>query len=146
MSTLDDLLAPKSVAIVGASNDPSRIGGRPVNFLKLHGYKGAIYPVNPKYEEVQGIKAYPTLDDVPGDIDFTLVAVPARLVLDVVRQAVARQVKTVMIFSSGFSEMNEKGRGMQEELTALARGHSTRIIGPNCLGLFNSAIKFISSF
>ena len=146
MTTLDDLLSPKSVAIVGASDDPARIGGRPVHLLKLHGYEGEIYPVNPKHEQVQGIKAYPSLNEIPGDLDFVLVAVPARLVVDIVRQAVAKRVKTVLIFSSGFSELNQEGRQMQDELTAMARQSESRIIGPNCLGLFNSAINFFCSF
>jgi acetate---CoA ligase (ADP-forming) len=146
MTTLDDLLTPKSTAIVGASNDPARIGGRPVFLLKEFGYQGVIYPVNPKYEEVQGIKAYPSLSGIPGEVDFALIAVPAKSVIDIVREAVTKRVKTVIIFSSGFSELGEEGRGMQDELAKIARESEIRIIGPNCLGLFNSAIKFYCSF
>ncbi len=146
VTTLDDLFTPKSVAIVGASNDPARIGGRPVLLLKDLGFKGAIYPINPKLEEVQGIKAYPSLNDIPGPVDFALVAVPAKIVNSIVRQAVTKRVKTVMIFSSGFSELGEEGRVMQDELAAIARESEVRIIGPNCLGLFNSAIRFYCSF
>ena len=72
MTTLDDLLTPKSVAVVGASDDPTRIGGRPLSFFKNLGYEGAIYPVNPRRDEVQGLKAYPSLKEIDGDIDFVL--------------------------------------------------------------------------
>ena len=146
MTTLDDLLSPKSVAIVGASDDPARIGGRPVRLLKTLGFEGAIYPVNPKHDAVQGIKAYPTLNDIPGPVDFALIAVPAKLVADIARQAVAKRVKTVLIFSSGFSESGAEGERMQDELKAIADRSDIRIIGPNCLGLFNSSAGFFCSF
>jgi acyl-CoA synthetase (NDP forming) len=146
MTTLDDLLTPKSVAVVGASDDPTRIGGRPVSFFKNLGYEGAIYPVNPNRDEVQGLRAYPTLNDIDGPIDFVLVAVPAKGVVDVVNDAVAKKVKTVMIFSSGFGEMNEAGQKAQDELTRIAHESGVRIIGPNCLGVFNSAINFYPTF
>ncbi len=146
MTTLDDLLSPRSVAVVGASDDPTRIGGRPIAFFKNLGYEGAVYPINPNRETVQGIKAYPTLGDVDGAIDFVLVSVPAKGVLDVVRQATEKNAKTVMIFSSGFGEMNEAGQQAQEELTAIAKQTGIRIIGPNCLGVFNSAINFYPTF
>ncbi len=146
MTTLDDLLTPKSVAVVGASDDPTRIGGRPVSFFKNLGYAGAIYPVNPNRDEVQGLKAYPSLRAIDGAIDFVLVAVPAKGVIDVVNDAVAKKVKTVMIFSSGFGEMNEAGQKAQDELTRIARASGVRIIGPNCLGVFNSAINFYPTF
>ena len=77
MTTLQDLLCPTSVAVVGASGDPLRIGGRPLNYFKSFGFEGDIYPVNPKREEVQGLKAYPTVTDIPGQVDFVLVAVPS---------------------------------------------------------------------
>lgn len=146
MTTLDDLLTPKSVAVVGASDDPSRIGGRPLSFFKNLGYEGEIYPVNPNRDTVQGLKAYPSLNDVSGEIDFVLVAVPAKGVIDVVRDAAAKKAKTVMIFSSGFGEMNEAGQQAQDELTRIARETGVRIIGPNCLGVFNSAINFYPTF
>ena len=146
MTTLDDLLSPKSAAIVGASNDPTRIGGRPVFLLKNLGYKGKIYPVNPKHEEVQGIKAYPKLGDIPGSVDFALIAVPAKIVVDVVHEAVEKRVKTALIFSSGFSELGAEGGRMQQELVTIARQSDIRLIGPNCLGMYNSATRFFCSF
>lgn len=146
MTTLDDLVTPRSVAIVGASDNPSRIGGRPLAFFKNLGYEGQIFPVNPNRDKVQGIDAYPSLKEINQDIDFVLVAVPAKGVIDVMKEAVERRAKTVMIFSSGFGEMNEEGQRMQDELTRIARESGVRVIGPNCLGVFNSSINFYPTF
>ncbi len=146
MTTLDDLLSPSSVAVVGASDDPLRIGGRPLNYLKSFGFEGYIYPVNPKRDEVQGLKAYPTVSDIPGAVDFVLVAVPAPLVVDVTREAAMKGAKTVLIFSSGFAEESERGAVMQAELSQIAAETGVRILGPNCLGMFNSEHNFYATF
>lgn len=146
MTTLDDLITPRHVAVVGASDDPSRIGGRPLHFFLTKGYEGAVYPVNPNRETVQGVKAYASLADVPGDVDFVLVAVPAPGVNDVVRVAVAKGARNVMIFSSGFAEASEEGAAWQEEMKAIIAGTNTRIVGPNCLGMYNHAIRFYPTF
>ena len=146
MTTLDDLITPGSVAVVGASDNPERIGGRPLNYFLNYGFDGAVYPVNPNRDVVQGAKAYPTLSDVPGSVDFVLVAVPAPHVLGVMREAIAKQAKCVMIFSSGFAEVGPEGAAWQAELTELARTSGTRVIGPNCLGVFNHAHHFYPTF
>lgn len=146
MTTLDDLITPRSIAVIGASDNPTRIGGRPLAYFINNKFQGEIYPINPNRDTVQGLKAFPTLEAVDGSIDFALVAIPAKGVVDVVRQAAAKKVKTVMIFSSGFGEMNEEGQAAQDELTRIARETGTRIIGPNCLGVFNSHIGFYATF
>lgn len=146
MTTLQDLLCPTSVAVVGASDDPLRIGGRPLNYFKSFGFEGDIYPVNPKRDEVQGLKAYPTVTDIPGPVDFVLVAVPAPLVVQVTKEAAAKGAKTVLIFSSGFAEESESGARMQAELSQIAAETGVRILGPNCLGVFNSEHNFYATF
>jgi acyl-CoA synthetase (NDP forming) len=146
MTTLDDLLAPRSIAIVGASDDPTRIGGRPLRHMINQRFEGGIYPVNPKRDTVQGLRAYPTLLDIEGDVDFVLVAVPAPMVAQAVRDAAAKKARTVMVFSSGFAEIGPEGTAMQDELTAIARASGVRIIGPNCLGAFNSETRFYPTF
>ncbi|MFK7942386.1 MAG: acetate--CoA ligase family protein [Paracoccaceae bacterium] len=146
MTTLDDLITPGSVAVVGASDNPARIGGRPLNYFLNYGFPGDVYPVNPNRDIVQGAKAYPTLSDVPGQVDFVLVAVPAPAVIGVVREAIAKQAKCVMIFSSGFAEVGDEGAALQAELTELARSSGTRVIGPNCLGVFNHGHHFYPTF
>ncbi|WP_420391491.1 acetate--CoA ligase family protein [Acuticoccus sp.] len=145
-TTLADLLTPRSVAIVGASDNPLRIGGRPLSYMKSKGFGGAIYPVNPTRDTVQGLTAYPSLDDIGADVDFVLVATPAATVPEVVRQAAERNAKAVLIFSSGFAEMNAAGGRLQDEIVAVARETGVRVIGPNCLGLYNSAHNFYPTF
>ena len=146
MTTLDDLITPRHVAVVGASDNPTRIGGRPLHFFLTMGYEGAVYPVNPNRDTVQGTKAFPTLSDVPGEVDFVLVAVPAPAVNGVIREAVAKGTKNVMIFSSGFAEASEEGAAWQEEMKEIIAGSSTRIVGPNCLGMYNHRIRFYPTF
>jgi acyl-CoA synthetase (NDP forming) len=146
MTTLEDLLAPRSIAIVGASDDPTRIGGRPLRHMINQRFQGGIYPVNPKRDTVQGLRAYPTLLDIEGDVDFVLVAVPAPLVAQAVRDGAAKGARTVMVFSSGFAETGPDGIAMQNDLTAIARATGVRIIGPNCLGAFNSETRFYPTF
>ncbi|HUS54245.1 MAG TPA: acetate--CoA ligase family protein [Thermohalobaculum sp.] len=146
MTTLDDLLNPRSIAIVGASDDHTRIGGRPLRHMIDQRFQGGIYPVNPKRDTVQGLRAYPSLCDIDGDLDFVLVAVPAPMVVDQVRAAAAKNARTVMVFSSGFAETGPEGTTMQDELTAVARATGVRVIGPNCLGAFNSDTRFYPTF
>ena len=146
MTTLDDLVSPRSIAVVGASDNPTRIGGRPLAYFIKEKFAGDIYPINPNRDVIQGLKAYPSLGDVSGHVDFVLVAIPAAGVVDVVRQAAAKGAKTTMIFSSGFGEMSEEGSAMQQELTNIARQTGMRIVGPNCLGMFNSSIGFYATF
>jgi len=146
MITLDHLLSPSSVAVVGASDNPSRIGGRPLNYFLNKGFEGDIYPVNPNRDTVQGARAWPSLSDVPGDVDFVLIAVPAPAVNDVIREAVAKNAKTVMIFSSGFAEASAEGAAWQDEMSGIIAGTQTRIVGPNSLGLFNHRLRFYPTF
>ena len=145
-TTLEDLTGPRSIAIVGASDDPTRIGGRPLSHMIAQSFDGAVYPVNPKRDTVQGLRAYPSLDDVPGEVDFALIAVPAPLVAEQVRAAGRKGARTAMVFSSGFAETGEEGAALQEGLVAAAREAGVRVIGPNCLGAFNSAHRFYPTF
>ncbi len=146
MTSLADLLNPKSIAIVGASDDPTRIGGRPVSHMIRQRFEGGVYPVNPNRDTIQGLKAYPSLAAIDGDVDFVLVAVPAAGVAEIVRQAAAKRAKTVMVLSSGFAEIGGEGVALQDELTALARETGVRIVGPNCLGAFNAKTRFYPTF
>lgn len=140
------LLAPQSVAIVGASDDPRRIGGRPLAYMKRFGFAGRLIPVNPTKATVQGLAAVPTVDDIEGTIDFALIAVPAKLVPEAVRASARKGAGTALIFSSDFAEAGEAGAALQAELVGIARDTGIRIIGPNCLGAFNAATGFVPSF
>lgn len=145
-STLDDLVNPPSIAIVGASDNPVRIGGRPLAHLLRHGYAGDIYPVNPKSDTIQGLKAYPSVADIDGNVAYVLIAVPAKSVPEVVAQSAAKGAKTALIFSSGFSEMGGEGIALQDAITKTARETGVRIVGPNCLGAFKASANFYPTF
>lgn len=143
---LDPLINPRSVAIIGASASVHRVGGRPLRYLIEHGYDGAIYPVNPTRDEVQGVKAYPSIKDVPEAVDCAIVAVPASIVLDTLRDCAKAGVRCAVIFSSGFAETGETGARMQAELGDIARASGMRILGPNCLGVLNLTRNWFGTF
>jgi acyl-CoA synthetase (NDP forming) len=143
---LGPLLDPGAIAILGASNDPTRIGGRPLRYMLEAGFDRPIYPVNPNRGTVQGLKAYPTIAEVPGPVDCALVAVPAGIVVEALEACAAEGVKSAVIFSSGFAETGAEGAARQARLVEIARRKGIRIVGPNCLGLFNAAIGFYATF
>lgn len=133
--SLDALLSPESVAIIGASNSPGRIGGRPINSLIQSGFKGKIYPVNPKYSEVQGLPAFSSITEVPGPVDCAIIAVPVVDVVETMRACADAGVRSAVVFTSGLAESSERGAELQKQLTAIARDSGMRMVGPNCLGV-----------
>jgi acetate---CoA ligase (ADP-forming) len=143
---LERLLRPTSVAIIGASDEPTRIGGRPLAYLLAAGFKGAIYPVNAKRSTVQGVRAYPSIGAVPDKVDVAVIAVSADQTVEVVRDCASRGVGAAVIFSAGFAETGAAGDQMQDRIAALARAGGMRVLGPNCLGLFNTQIGFYPTF
>lgn len=145
-TSLDALFCPRSVAILGASDDATRISGRPVRYLIEGGFKGSIYPVNPNREMVQGLKAYKSLAEVPETPDVALLAVPAALTEQAVRECVEKGVKGAVIFSAGYAESGEDGLAIQARIAEIARTGGLRLLGPNCLGIFNPQIGFYGTF
>ena len=146
-ASLTAMLRPRSVAIVGASNDPTRIGGRPLRYYRENGFPGAVYPINPNRDEIQGLKAYPDIASLPEAPDLVLVAIPAAAVVETAEQAAAKGARAMVIFSSGFAEMEDgDGPAMQRRLGEIARESGMRIAGPNCLGVFNAAIGHYCTF
>ena len=134
---LTPLLAPRSIAILGASNDATRIGGRPLAYMKLSGFKGAVYPVNPNRTEVQGVRAYPSVADLPEAPDVAIVAVPAGIAVTAVEELGRKGAKAALVFTAGFAEVDAAGEAAQARMVAHARAHGMRVLGPNCLGVFN---------
>jgi acyl-CoA synthetase (NDP forming) len=143
---LDALMSPRSIAIIGASQEPTKIGGRPVDLLRRHGYAGRIYPINPKASTVQGLQAYASVSDVPEAPDLAIIAVDAERAAEAVEQCASRGVRSVVVFSSGFAELGEQGRAMQDRLQHAARKGGMRLLGPNCLGAVSIAEKSIATF
>lgn len=135
-SDLNPLFRPKSVAVVGAS-DPDRPSGLPLKNLLELGYKGKIYPVNPKRDVVQGLKAYPSLLDIADEVDVAIIVIPAHGVPDVVRQCIEKGVKAAVILVASFAELDEEGKKRQDEIVEIARKSGLIILGPNTNGLVN---------
>lgn len=136
---LDPIFKPRSVAFVGASNSLRKWGGRVLAMALDAGFPGAIYPVNQREERVQGLKAYPALADIPDQIDLAVITVPAAQVPSIFEQAAAKGVRGAVVISSGFAEVGEEGRRLQEEIKAIAREGGIRFVGPNCMGIWSAA-------
>lgn len=131
---LDALFHPTSIAVIGATRELNRIGGRPIQFLRAHGYPGRIYPINPKYSDIDGLRCYPALAAVPEPVDLVIVAIGAAGVMKALEEAAARRVKGAVVFSAGFAETGPEGRDLQEALRRFARQRGIRILGPNTQG------------
>ena len=143
---LDVLFRPNSVAVMGASSDEKKIGGRPIFYLKHYNFEGDIYPINPNYDEIQGVKAYKSLSDVPGDVELALIALPSVMVEDAVRACADKGVKATVIFSSGYAETGDDGAEAQARLLQIGRDAGMRIMGPNCMGLAGFDARMIMTF
>ena len=131
------LVNPRAVAVVGASNDLTRIGGQPLKLLTEFGFQGKVYPVNPKYPEIKGLACYKDIASVPKPCDVALVALSSQHVLGVIEQCGAAGIPFAIVLSAGFSEVGGDGIALQEQLIATARRCGVRVIGPNCLGMLN---------
>ena len=139
-------LNPKSVAIVGASTDSEKIASVILRNVIEGGYNGKIYPINPKYEEVQGRKAYPTVLEVEDSLDLVCIAIPYQFVDEIVDQCIEKKVKTVVIISAGFKETGKEGKELEESITQKLKDAGIRLLGPNCLGFINNRAKLNLSF
>jgi len=132
------LFNPKSVALIGASGDLSKNASRPQRYLARHKFAGAIYPVNPGRDEIQGVKAYRSVNDVPAAIDHAYIMVPAAAVLGVVEECCTKNIRVATIFSDGFAESGADGADLQNKIVNLARDGGMRLLGPNSMGVINT--------
>jgi acetyltransferase len=137
---------PGSIAIIGASANLGKLGGRPVAALLRKGYAGTIYPINPRYEKVGGLPCYPSIADVPDDVDLAIIAVPIGETLDALEQCARKKVRAAVVFTAGFAEVGAEGRALQQAISDLARRSGMRILGPNCLGLVSFHNGVMASF
>ena len=144
------MLHPRAIAVIGASADLSKINGRPLKHLVDKGYGGRILPVNPKYREIAGLACYPDIASLPRgddwDVDMAVVAVPASEVIASIEALGARGVPAAVVFSSGFGEMGEDGRALEQRLAATAREAGVLLCGPNCLGFINAFENVYATF
>jgi len=144
--SLDPLMRPQSVAVIGASDEPARIGGRPVYSMLAGKYQGRLYPVNPSRDTVQGLKAYASIKDVPETVDSAVISVPASVAIDVIRECAEAGVKSAVVFTSGFAEIGDAGLDGQAEIARIVQQSGMRIVGPNCLGVFTLDIGWFGTF
>lgn len=146
LERLDGLLEPRSVAIVGASGDPTRIGGRPIELLRRWGFPGDVVAVNPKYDEVGGVPCVAQVSDLETAPDVAYVVLPARAVPDAVRACAERGVAYVVVSTGGFSETGEEGARWEQEVRDVVRDSPMRLLGPNCEGIWNVHGRFPLTF
>lgn len=143
---IEALLRPRSIAILGASADFQKLNGRTLKALIDKGYAGRIYPVNPKYPEIAGLRCYADVTELPDGIDLAIVAVPAKQVPRTLRLLGERKVAAAIVFSSGFSEVGGGGVTLEQELSTAIRESGVRVLGPNCLGLINAFDNVMATF
>ncbi|MGM9951237.1 MAG: acetate--CoA ligase family protein [Lysinibacillus sp.] len=143
---IEKMIDPASIAVIGASQDVKKTGGRLLKYLVDNGFPGEVYPVNPKAEEIRGYRAYPSLADVPFPVDLACIVVAAKLVPKVMLDCLEKGIKNVMIYSSGFAETGEDGRRIQEEVLAIASKGNIRILGPNTIGLASPSKQIYTAF
>lgn len=146
MRNLDRFFHPRSIAIVGASEDFAKVNGRPLKYLLDKAYAGKIYPINPKYDELAGLRCYPDIEAVPEPIDLAIVAVPAAHAKAAVQACARAKAGGVVVFSSGYGEMGEEGRARERELAEAARAGDMPLCGPNTLGFWNAFERVIATF
>ena len=138
--------SPRSIAVVGASDSVTKIGGIPLDYLKRFGFEGRIFPVNPRSPSVQGMPTFASLSAIDEPVDLAIVAVPQSLLAGVLDDAIAAQVQSMVLFSSGYAEVGEEGRRAQELLATRTAQAGIRLIGPNCLGYMNVARNVYATF
>src|SRR5205823_12822648 len=143
---LDTLFAPESIALIGASRDLEKIPGRLLSMLRKNNYPGKIYPINPNYGDIDGLRVYPSIADVGQPVDLALVIIPARAVLGALEQCAAAGVKNAVIISSGFAEEGGDSAAMQDSIAALAKKTGMRISGPNAEGFLSEVQKVAATF
>ena len=138
MHSLDTIMRPRSVAVIGASTRAHTIGSDIMKRLQEYGFKGSIYPVNPKGGIVEGLPAVKTVLDIEGPVDMAIVVVNARFVLDTIDQCHQKGIKGIVVISAGFKESGEEGAKLEAALLEKVRGYGMRCVGPNCLGVVNT--------
>jgi acetyl coenzyme A synthetase (ADP forming)-like protein len=139
------MLEATTVAVVGASRNPANVGHQVMVNL-LDSFQGVVYPVNPNATGVAGVRAYPSLADLPDPVDLAVIAVPSAIVLDTVRQCADAGITSVVVLTAGFGELGAEGAAVEHELRTIARGSGLRLVGPNCVGIVNSATGLNATF
>jgi acyl-CoA synthetase (NDP forming) len=143
---LQTLFHPRSVALIGVSTEQSKLSGRPFRFFREFGYAGNVYPVNPKYDEIGGVRCFANVSDIPSEVDLAVITLPAPAVPQTLAECGAKGVKAAAIISSGFAEVGGDGVRLQEELSRIASDYGIAVCGPNCSGFVYFPEKVTATF
>ena len=135
---LDPIFRPKSVAVIGASNREGSVGNAIFKNILMGGYCGTLYPVNPKAPSINGVHAYTSVTEIPGEVDLALIIVPAPTVCDVLEECGKKGVRGVVIVTAGFKEIGPEGAALEKRAVEIARQYNMPLVGPNCLGVINT--------
>jgi acyl-CoA synthetase (NDP forming) len=138
MNAVRGMLAPRSIAVIGAGRKRRTIGGEVFHNLMDGGFNGPVYPVNPGAEVVQSVRAYKSILDIDGPVDLAVIVVPAKLTMQAARECAQKGVHGMVVITAGFGETGPAGKEMQKELLGIAREAGMRVIGPNCMGVINT--------
>ncbi|HRR54775.1 MAG TPA: CoA-binding protein, partial [Candidatus Methanomethylicus sp.] len=144
MGDLDQMFNPQSIAVIGASRNPKKIGYELVSNILSGGYEGKLYLVNTEGADIMGMKSYASVAEVPGDVDLAVIAVPAVYVADIMEECGRKGIKTALVISSGFREMGNTA--LESKLLSIARRHGIRMLGPNIFGLYYSPSRMNATF
>lgn len=146
-SEMNRMFRPRSVAVIGASDKPTKLGFHVMKSLTKGGFPGVITPINPGLKEIMGVKAFPSVIDVPGELDLAIVALPADMVPAIFEQCLAKGVKGIVLITAGFKEIDDpKGAALQERLSTILRTADVPVIGPNTFGMINLPVNLNASF
>ncbi len=137
MESIEAIFSPRSVAVAGASTTPGKVGHDIFENILRGGFQGILYPVNPTAKSILSVRAYPSLKEIPDDIDLAIIILPPKGAMDAVEDAIEKKVKGIVIVSAGFREVGPKGRAIEDQIVALCRNAGIRMVGPNCLGVIN---------
>ncbi|MHA1754086.1 MAG: acetate--CoA ligase alpha subunit, partial [Candidatus Odinarchaeia archaeon] len=145
-NNLKKLFKPDSICVIGASNKKGKIGNAIFTNIINYGFKGRIYPVNPKYEKIYDYKCYSKITEIEDDVDLAVIVIPARFVVDTVRECGLKNVKNVVVISAGFKEIGREGAKRERELIQICKEYNMRLLGPNCLGVIDTGTPLNASF
>ena len=143
---MEKLFNPQSIAIIGASRHKEKLGYQILDVLVRNGYKGQIYPVNPETSEIMNLQCFPEVAAITEKIDLAVIIVPAPMVPKVLKECISKNIEYAVIISAGFAELGEEGRLLQNEIKNLIKASPIRVVGPNCLGIFNTSANFDATF
>jgi acetate---CoA ligase (ADP-forming) len=142
---LHDLFYPRSVAVIGASGTPGKLGWNVFTNLVSHNFQGKLYPINPRADEIHGIRAYPRISDVPEPVDVAIILVSAGVTADVVEECCACGVRYIVVESAGFAELGSGGKKIEVQMKEIADRYGVRLLGPNCSGIINTHCSMVQS-